>query len=337
VNINDQDLAKNVPSCVVVGMQSVGKSVILSRISGICFPQDSEVCTRVAIELRLRRPRYEDSSKPMFVKAGNLEAIEVDKSDDDAVENALKEAQKTVLNGREFEDKLSVKVEKEDVDLPDVTLIDLPGVFFAKDNKADNLEAQVKLMIEDRVRNEMALILHVIPLNQDTDTISTWRTVREADGDQQRTISVLTKADLAVEDANGKEKLKKRIQKILEDSQSSECFVVHGSARTLEDEESQLHQVSNYIEELGLGEQIKIGVQELHEFIEERMLEHIKEKIPEMRRLLNNELKNIGVKNINRLKFKFNSVQARRGSSVQASLVPAASIKNINREYQSVM
>ena len=51
---HDEDLAKTVPSCVVVGMQSVGKSAILSRISGIRFPQDSELCTRVAIELRMR-------------------------------------------------------------------------------------------------------------------------------------------------------------------------------------------------------------------------------------------------------------------------------------------
>mmetsp|Transcript_17305 Transcript_17305/g.25887 ORF Transcript_17305/g.25887 Transcript_17305/m.25887 type:complete len:99 (-) Transcript_17305:534-830(-) len=51
--------------------------------------------------------------------------------------------------------------------------------------------------------NEMALILHVVPLNQDTDTISTWRTVRDADGEQLRTISVLTKADLASKDGKG--------------------------------------------------------------------------------------------------------------------------------------
>ena len=211
-----RDLAKKVPSCVVVGMQSVGKSAVLSRISGIRFPQDSEVCTRVAIELRLRRAS--EQNKVMKIKAGNFEGKEVDATDDNAVESALKDAQLKVLNGRKFEDKLSVKVEKEDVDLPEVTLIDLPGVFFAKDDGADDLEEQVKNMIKERVHNEMALILHVVPLNQDTDTISTWRTVRDADDKQMRTISVLTKADLALKD--GKDILKERIQKILTDSKS---------------------------------------------------------------------------------------------------------------------
>ena len=50
---------------------------------------------------------------------------------------------------------------------------------------------EVKNMIKERVENEMALILHVVPLNQDTDTISTWRIVGDADGEQNRTISIL--------------------------------------------------------------------------------------------------------------------------------------------------
>ena len=285
---HDRDLAKKVPSCVVVGMQSVGKSAVLSRISGICFPQDSEVCTRVAIELRLRRGQDSIETKPMIIKAGNSEGLEVDKSDDEAIEVALKEAQQKVLGGRQFEDKLSVKVEKEDQDLPEVTLIDLPGVFFAKDDGADDLEDRVKNMIKDRVHNEMSLILHVIPLNQDTDTISTWRIVRDADEDQKRTISILTKADLALKD--GKDILKKRLQKILTDSKSSECFVVHGAANDPEEEEGQLDMVRGYIEELRLTDRIKVGIKELNDFIEERMLDHIQEKVPDMRRMLEEEL-----------------------------------------------
>ena len=282
----DRDLAKKVPSCVVVGMQSVGKSAVLSRISGIRFPQDSEVCTRVAIELRLRR-----AIKPrMAIKAGNFESKEFDSAlDDIVIEKALKDAQTKVLNGGDFEDKLSIKVEKEGVDLPEVTLIDLPGVFFAKDDGTDKLEEKIKNMIKERVDNKMALIIHVVPLNQDTDTISTWRIVRDADIMQRRTISVLTKADLALE--SGKDNLKKRIKKIASDSKSSECFVVHGAAKSIEDEESRLAMVTNCIEELHLGHSINVGIPQLNKFIENRMLDHIKEKLPEMRTMLEDELR----------------------------------------------
>eukprot|EP00555_Chaetoceros_dichaeta_P013680 CAMPEP_0198263452 /NCGR_PEP_ID=MMETSP1447-20131203/11761_1 /TAXON_ID=420782 /ORGANISM="Chaetoceros dichaeta, Strain CCMP1751" /LENGTH=636 /DNA_ID=CAMNT_0043952021 /DNA_START=169 /DNA_END=2079 /DNA_ORIENTATION=- len=283
----DRDLAEKVPSCVVVGMQSVGKSAVLSRVSGISFPQDSEVCTRVAIELRLRRGQNH-ANKPITIKAGDAEVVQVDKTDDKAIENALKNAQMKVLKGRQFEDKSSVKVMKEDPNVPEVTLIDLPGVFFAKSDDADDLEDRVKQMIKERVENDMALILHVVPVNQDADTISTWRIVRDADKEQARTISILTKADLALKD--GKDILKKRIKKIVDDSKSSECFVVHGAAKDFQSEEDQLAMVAGYIEELYLSHRIKVGVRELNEFIENRMFEHIKEKVPEMRQLLEDEL-----------------------------------------------
>ncbi len=271
-------------------MQSVGKSAVLSRISGISFPQDSEVCTRVAIELRLRRRQWqEEESNTMKIYAGCLEDyVEIDKFDRMAVQEALRDAQQKVLGGRLFEDKLSVKVEKEDKDIPEVTLIDLPGVFFAKDDGSDDLEEQVNNMINERVRNDMALILHVVPLNQDTDTVSTWRTVRDADKEQVRTISILTKADLALKD--GRDILKKRIKKILEDSKSSECFVVHGSVDDSKEEEIQLAAVVNVIDELRLDQRVKVGIKELNEFIEDKMLNHVRDRLPEMRQLLSMEL-----------------------------------------------
>lgn len=64
------------------------------------------------------------------IKAGEISSIEVDKTNKVDIEDALGKAQQDVSAGKEFEDKISVKVEKEDKEIPDVTLIDLPGVFF---------------------------------------------------------------------------------------------------------------------------------------------------------------------------------------------------------------
>ena len=284
---NHKDLSKAIPSCVVVGMQSVGKSAVLSRLSGIPFPQDSEVCTRVAMELRLRRCNGSDKNS-MNIAAGTT-AVPVDPSSNESIENALKKAQNDVLQGRKFEDKISVKIDKVGPDLPEVTLVDLPGVFFAKTDDTEDLERKVKDMIAQRVNNKMALICHVVPLNQDTDTISTWRTVHDADKDQSRTISILTKADLALKD--GRESLKSRIEKIVGESKSSECFIIHGAAKGCVDEENELSTVTDYIEELGMADRVLVGAKELTTHIEVRMLSHIKERIPEMKRLLDAELR----------------------------------------------
>ena len=110
--------------------------------------------------------------------------------------------------------------------------------FFAKGQVDDALEQKAKSMISERVNNKMALIL-----------VSTWRYVRETDKEQNRTISVLTKADLALKD--GKDILAKRIQKISTESKASECcFVVHGVAKNEDVKRAQLEDVKLCIEGL---------------------------------------------------------------------------------------
>mmetsp|Transcript_8207 Transcript_8207/g.15445 ORF Transcript_8207/g.15445 Transcript_8207/m.15445 type:complete len:625 (+) Transcript_8207:148-2022(+) len=286
-----RDLVKEVPSCVVVGMQSAGKSSVLSRISGIPFPQDSEVCTRVAIELRLRRSVSSDSDgkKKLQVKAGETSEVKVNKNDKAAIESALVKAQQDVLGGKQFEDKVSVKIEKEDKDIPDVTLIDLPGVFFAKSGNEHHLEWQIQEMIQDRVKNHMAVILHIIPLNQDIDTISTWRTVLEADPEQDRSICILTKADLALRD--GKDDMKRRLQKICTQLKHHKCFVVHGLLDESQDELVELKSVQDCIFEMGLDHLFAVGIPALNKCIEDKMLQHIKATLPDLRRSLNDKYK----------------------------------------------
>ena len=178
-----KDLSKAIPSCVVVGMQSVGKSAVLSRVSGIPFPQHSEVCTRVAMELRLRRCASDDGKK-MQIYAGSTPVV-VGLTSNKSIESALKQAQADILKGKAFEDKISVKIDKVQPNLPEVTLVDLPGIFFAKTEASDDLEAKVKEMIKERVNNPMSLICHVVPLNQDTErsrhgVLFTMRTTHKA-------------------------------------------------------------------------------------------------------------------------------------------------------------
>ena len=125
--------------------QSVGKSAILSRISKISFPQqDSEVCTRVAIELRLggmnsNHGTSSSTKNTITVRAGKADPKTVDASDKEAIQTSIKVAQAKVLNGRPFKDKYSVKIEKQAPNIPEISLVDLPGVFFAKGDKDEKI------------------------------------------------------------------------------------------------------------------------------------------------------------------------------------------------------
>mmetsp|Transcript_27791 Transcript_27791/g.73455 ORF Transcript_27791/g.73455 Transcript_27791/m.73455 type:complete len:663 (-) Transcript_27791:49-2037(-) len=274
-----EDLASSVPSFVVVGMQSVGKSAVLRRISGFPFPQDSEVCTRVAIELRMRRCRGADE-QPCTEVCAKAKAFPVVNS----MEDTLKEAQEAVLDGRQFESKDFVSIHTRGVGMPEVTLIDLPGIFFAKtdDNKA--LEELVSGMVRDRIAQEMALICHVVPPNQDSDTLSTWKMVNDSDPDQRRTVYILTKADLV----GSKEEFLKRIKKVAGASPHVQCFIVHGKAEDSASELGHLQNVQRWVNDLSFGN-VFIGTEALNAHLEQRMFTHVTQKMPEMRRRLEME------------------------------------------------
>ncbi|KAF0697234.1 Aste57867_12062 [Aphanomyces stellatus] len=279
----EEDLIRAVPSFVVAGMQSAGKSAVLSRISGVPFPQDSGLCTRVAIELSMRRCRAGDA--PNVTITANDEELP---GDDHAA--LLLEAQTLVLGGKKFECHKSVKIAKQGPHCPEVTLIDLPGLFCAKSHDESKLEEMVKSLVTQHVVSEMALILHVIPINQDTDTISSWRVVNEADPDRRRTIFIFTKADLVPTKAE----LQRRIQKILrkEGANGAEVpysFIVHGDVASVEAETAELAHVLMWMDELAL-DNVSVGIDGLNRHLEERMLAHTRQHLPELRAKLKAEL-----------------------------------------------
>lgn len=140
----------------------------------------------------------------------------------------------------------------------------------------------------------------------------------EADPEQARTISILTKADLALKD--GKETLKARLEKILSLSKTSKCFIVHGAVDSEIEEQGKLSEVSSCIQTYGLSSRIKVGINDLNSYIEERMLEHIKGTVGEMKDALQDVLesyeKELSSKHIGRFPMKPAIVLAHCANSI---------------------
>ena len=152
---------------------------------------------------------------------------ECEGTDHNAVESAIKKAQDEILREakQEFSEK-SVVVDVESVVHPNLTLIDLPGVFFASDETNEEekrYQTLVDAMIKEKISQANALILHVAPLNQDTGTINTWAVVNAADPKKQRTVCVLTKADRV----ESKQVLLSRLQIITKDAHEGNRCLVH--------------------------------------------------------------------------------------------------------------
>uniref|UniRef100_A0A0K6SA03 Dynamin-type G domain-containing protein n=1 Tax=Chromera velia CCMP2878 TaxID=1169474 RepID=A0A0K6SA03_9ALVE len=268
-----QDLESEVPSFLVVGMQSVGKSSVLQQVASVSLPRDSEVCTRVPIELSVRRCEPDKSCLRVF---GGNERKEYPVGDETKVDEAIKQAQTEILERRdaEFVSDESVKVEKQSLSNPNVTLIDLPGLFFARSKEASEkkLQHRVEKLIMDKIKQKSSLILHVAPMNQDAGTINTWEIVSTSDPDKKRTVVVLTKADRIQTEAE----FHKRLRDITkEDTEGAiKYFIVDGRATTLEEEENSLRTVKGWLDGSTLTDRVFLGIEALQAYLQDALLRH---------------------------------------------------------------
>eukprot|EP01084_Bolivina_argentea_P115196 204900_1 len=66
---NNEDI--KIPTVVVIGDQSHGKSSLMELISGVDLPRNQEICTRVPAELRLRTCNKKYPNKCVYISAND--------------------------------------------------------------------------------------------------------------------------------------------------------------------------------------------------------------------------------------------------------------------------
>ncbi|KAG2067161.1 hypothetical protein BDR04DRAFT_1144485 [Suillus decipiens] len=216
------DALIDLPSVVVIGGQSAGKSSLVEAVSGINVPRDSGTCTRCPMEctmsshasswsctitLRIGFDRNgRDLQKPTNVPFG---PTITDKSD---FEVWLRRAQAAILNPDMSSSTLYTKtaeelgnmkntlkfsrnvvcVSIEDPDATDLSFYDLPGLI---QNEEAEIVALVKNLVEYYTKKENTIILTTIPMSDDMENQQSMSLAKAADPDGKRTIGVLTKPD----------------------------------------------------------------------------------------------------------------------------------------------
>ncbi|KAK2907370.1 hypothetical protein Q8A67_006355 [Cirrhinus molitorella] len=215
-----KDLA--LPTIVVIGDQSSGKSSVLEALSGVALPRGSGIVTRCPLELRLKKvpavswkavitySKKTDESVNLFagpIKTSKLAYGKVAQSthnekkieftDPSLVEEHVAAAQNELAGkGVGICDEL-ITLEIMSPDVCDLTLIDLPGIARVPvEGQPEDIGKQIKRLIMKYIKKLETINLVVVPCNTDIATTEALKMAQEVDPEGKRTLAILTKPDL---------------------------------------------------------------------------------------------------------------------------------------------
>ncbi|NWW56007.1 MX protein, partial [Ifrita kowaldi] len=187
----EKDLS--LPAIAVIGDQSSGKSSVLEALSGVALPRGNGIVTRCPLELKLKRlPEGQPWQGKICYRNVALElqnASEVDR--------AVRQAQDVVAGPRGAISGQLISLEVRSPDVPDLTLIDLPGIArVAVGDQPKDIGDQIKMLLKRFIGCKETVNLVVVPCNVDIATTEALKMAQEVDPSGERTIGILTKPDL---------------------------------------------------------------------------------------------------------------------------------------------
>ncbi|XP_020488752.2 interferon-induced GTP-binding protein Mx isoform X2 [Labrus bergylta] len=194
----EKDLA--LPAIAVIGDQSSGKSSVLEALSGVALPRGSGIVTRCPLELKMKKMREGEQWAGVISYRGFREEID-DPAD---VDEKVRKAQNQMAGkGAGISDEL-ISLEIASPDVPDLTLIDLPGITrVAVKGQSTDIGDQIKRLIQKFINRQETISLVVVPCNVDIATTEALKMAQEVDPDGGRTLGILTKPDLVDKGTEG--------------------------------------------------------------------------------------------------------------------------------------
>ncbi|XP_047338606.1 phragmoplastin DRP1E-like [Impatiens glandulifera] len=200
-------LCDSLPTIVVVGGQSSGKSSVLESIVGRDFlPRGSGIVTRRPLVLQLYKLNDGGEDYAQFLHLGNKNF-----TDFSLVRKEIQqETDREIGKGRQIS-SLTITLSIYSSNAVNLTLVDLPGLTnVAIAGQPESIVQDIADMVRSYVVKPNSLILAITPANQDIATSDAIKLVREVDPTGERTIGVLTKLDLMDKGTNALEVLEGR-------------------------------------------------------------------------------------------------------------------------------
>ncbi|KIW17193.1 hypothetical protein PV08_04384 [Exophiala spinifera] len=193
----------NLPQIVVCGDTSSGKSSVLGALSGIAFPVSSTICTRFATEFALRYTSEDAVTGHATISAAS--------GSSDAHQSRVKSFHRTITSldnvpeimeeAKQIMDLANDASISRDVlhleihgrDLPNLTLVDLPGLIHSANDQKD--VDKVIALIDYYFTQTESIILIVVSAENIIYNQGILAKARSFDPIGERSIGVITKAD----------------------------------------------------------------------------------------------------------------------------------------------
>lgn len=182
------------PTIVVVGDQSSGKSSVLESLACINLPRGDGICTRVPLIMRLKD---HPSLVPEIFLQFNDKTVHTDEAH---VADAINLATDEIAgNGKDISNtELTLVVKKNGV--PDLTLVDLPGITRVPvHGQPANIYQQIANIIMKYISPAESVILNVLSASVDFSTCESIMMSQKVDKNGERTLAVVTKVDKSPE------------------------------------------------------------------------------------------------------------------------------------------
>ncbi|XP_078172917.1 dynamin-related protein 4C-like [Carex rostrata] len=183
------------PTIVVVGDQSSGKSSVLESLAGISLPCGQGICTRVPLVMRLQGDP--DATEPLFHLEYHNKTVETTEV---GITEAIHKATVEIAGaGKGISDApITLVIKKKGA--PDLTLVDLPGITHVPvHGQPEDIYEQISHTIMGYIAPKESIILNVLSAMVDFPTCESIRMSQKVDPHGERTLAVVTKSDKAPE------------------------------------------------------------------------------------------------------------------------------------------
>lgn len=196
----------DLPQIIVCGSQSSGKSSTLESLSGISFPTSEGLCTRFATELILRRGDDTEINVQINPGVGRTEKERVslaqfslktsDRRDVGNIIESAKVAMGLTGEGAKIFSTDVLRIELVSPDQPNLTIVDLPGLFGASDKNQSNEDLDmVHNLVTSYMTQRRSIVLAVVAADNAFANQPVTKLAREIDPSGSRTLGLITKPD----------------------------------------------------------------------------------------------------------------------------------------------